>query len=185
MGKIYLYYLIPNESLYAYTENKEFDKRFCKERKIENFHRVVKKTSDYDENEIRLFRSNCRTKQLIEIPLTDKQGNNIGIIGTYQEDQMLTSAVEELQTEIDCIKSTIVDDLHYNEEYFSLKFVADIENFLEYIQPIGEMTECVEFPVEFDTFHLFTYIFHRTFYAREIWTHVEEADIGLTQRKIE
>lgn len=176
MGKIYLYYMKQDTSLYAYTENQNYDKRFQVERNMENFYRVVKKSRDYDENALKSFRSTCRRNQLIEIPVRDRKGNNITIIGTYQEDELLSAAVEELQVQIDSIKASIVDDLYYEQEYFNLKFVADIESFLEYVDVMDDKTECVYFPVAFDTFHLFVFLFHRTFYMEEVWEGTEEFD---------
>lgn len=167
MGKIYCYYAIrENEyaatdyGLYAFTENKELAKRFESERNMEMFRKRIQRTDDFpDEATYRSFLAHEHNHMLIEVPLTDKDGNDVSLVGTYTEENILSEEFDMLINDIDELLSKIA----IMEECGEIQegFTDLIGIFLSYYKSYSVMDATV------DTFHLFVQTFWTTFYSTE------------------
>lgn len=167
MGKIYCYYaILENEyvttdyGLYAFTENKELAKRFESERNMELFRKRIQRTDDFsDEETYRSFLVNERNRMMIEIPLTDKDGNDVSLVGTYKEDLILSEEFDMLINDIDDVLSNVATMEEHGE--IQEGFTDLIGTFLSYYKSYSVMDATV------DTFHLFVQTFWSTFYSTD------------------
>lgn len=167
MGKIYCYYAIreneqaaTNYGLYAFTENKEYAKRFESERNMEMFRKHIQRPDDFSTDlAYRSFLSYNRNYMMIDIPLTDKDGNDVSLIGTGTEEIILSEEFDLLINDIDELlsKITIMEECGEVQEGFT----DLIGTFLSYYKNYSVMDATV------DTFHLFVQTFWTTFYSAE------------------
>lgn len=110
MIKVYCYYkhrMNPYSTkydLYAWTENKQFARVFESTRCMENFHKEVLSFEE-DDLTIRTFRQDYSSLMMISIPLYTQlpsgDTTDIEIIGTYEEDSTLSTAIDYLVEQLD------------------------------------------------------------------------------------
>lgn len=156
-----------NRELYAFTENKKYDKLFSQQRCKKSFDRVVIQMNE-DDPRLRLFRADNSNKLMINIPLTDRNMENISLIGTYEEEARLDQAHEYVWT----TNESIVDKLHelYEEGYITKKFFKNAISIFDY-----SWTESDIHSTSIDTFHLFWVIHYRTFVSPDKWDCINDA----------
>lgn len=175
MGKLYCYYKKIHGSvekeLYAYTENKKYDARFRKERKMDVFKRAVYDVSEHDPH-LWIFRNKNKFAQLIEIPLTDREGNDISLIGTTNEETYLNDAHDELCSLMDYTISTLA--AWGKDGYIKKDFIESTSDIVDYEWIIKEKSTTA-----IDTFHLFRVLNYKTFMDPDVWPAMERFSDGL------
>lgn len=168
MGKIYLYFVkednefAGDKRLYAFTENKEYDKRFQEERDMENFIRKVRRTDDFpSEEDWRLFRADNKELMLMDIPLEDKSGEYISLLGTGREEANFNKSVDLITDDL----QDLIDEFerYKNEGLITSDFYEKISNFLQYYKENSILD------ADLDTFHLYLYLYRNTFQSPKVW----------------
>lgn len=154
MYKVDFFYLLSEQRLYAYTANKEYAKLFVEQRNMKLFKRVSKKIEKY---EWMLFQSENHNMQLIPLPLYDGC-NDIEIIGTAEEDDILSDASESIDSNLEYYRRMYVNQSIFNDKY--LKVIDDVTNVV-----MTNETESgdINLTLMVDTFSLFYYLFKKTF----------------------
>ena len=152
--KIYLLYLLPKNKLYAVSDNKKYVKRFLSERNSKLFNVITRKGDD--EELVKIIDDNKRIKLNI-IPLEDYNGDH-NIIGTVDEDNILTAVCENM--------SDICD-------YFKLHFTSDIpfkRKYIELIDNLSTISKNVNYHpiIQIDSVKLFYYLFKESFFCLDI-----------------
>ena len=147
--KIYLLYLISNGMLYAVTDNKTYLNEFLRQRNPKCFKRISKKM---DNSECLKILTDNRLLVLDSIPLESSDGD-CNIIGTTQEDNMLSSVCEKMAESC---------------EYFKLHFTKNVPFNIEYKELIDNLTTISKninnHPIiQIDSVKLFYYLFKETF----------------------
>ena len=122
--KIYLIYLKEDGTLVAQTTSKEFYKRFKTERKIDaHIFKMVK----MEENQARIFLSKNTKKTLFENVMSDDKRDDISILTSIEENEILEHELNELEEEIQsinrrveslCLKQNYIDLFHDATSYF-------------------------------------------------------------------
>lgn len=115
--KVHLFYLRSEENrLYAYTTNDEYARQFIETRNKEAFYY---KTEKMDELICKAFMNKHKTLQLITVPLAD-ENDKYSIIATYEEDEKLMVAEEELGNQMDYFNYHFLKNVPFNDEYKEL-----------------------------------------------------------------
>ena len=174
MATLYVYYTISSNNcsdsrtnIYAYTENKVYDKRFQMERCMENFIRKKIHSSSMDRDEYSKFKYDYKEHQMIEIPLTDAKGNDISMIGTMREEINLNESHDSIMEDIDLLTSEI--EQYVRDDIMDVSFSEEVLRILEYT----EDTNGSYFKSAIDTYHLFCYLHHRTIQPPDVWMATE------------
>ena len=176
MGKVYLYYslydvtgesgsaFLEEPALYAFTQNKDFAKKFEVTRYMPAFVKVVKKKKDFPNYND--FLSTNRDAQMIEFPIPCTEEDKTTIIGTYQEDRMLGEHCELLQYDIDDFVASLRS--LREEKFITKQAYEDLCILLNY--------ETVNGAADFDIFHMFYSLFRRTLLPPKIWMVLDEKE---------
>ena len=173
MATLYVYYTIISNncsdsktSIYAYTENKVYDRRFQMERCMENFIRKKIHSSSMDREEYSRFKYEYREHQMIEIPLTDAKGNDISMIGTMREEINLNESHDSIMEDIELLTSEI--EQYVRDDIMDISFSEEVLRILD-----SEDNDAPYFKSAIDTYHLFCYLHHRTIQLPDVWTVTE------------
>ena len=153
---VYMFYR--RGSLYAYTMTKEFRDRFIQERNKEKFVEVKKKVS---ESSLPLLFTTYPHQKLNEIPLNYDQDKYITMIGTGQEEEILSSTADDLEREMNDV-----------EEYFTHLFSTKGSPKKKYENAIFQLTNTSRHEEgvlrsNINMFHLFFHLFLETLVFRE------------------
>lgn len=148
--KCYMYYLKDDSSLYAYTLNKIYAKNFKKQRNMKLF---IERKIYMDEYEFSSFSYKHKDLQLIHDYLYDGK-NDIEIICTVEESDMMTAWIEEMYDTIDTMQ-IYLQELKVKNKY--LKSISRLTDSL-----IDEKNS-----LNISTFKLFFNLFKFTFINKE------------------
>ena len=141
--KVYLFYY--KKELYAFTVTKKRRKQFLEERGTDKIKEKIVKMNDAEYSE---FSYEFKAKLLVEIPLTNA-GNNITLIGTYEEE-------EELQYKHDSLLDISEDCIRAIDK---IPFKPDIKNLLMEMVNARDMV----YESNLNTFDMFVDLFQDTF----------------------
>lgn len=147
--KIYLLYLLPKNTLYAITDNKEFMERFISERNSKLFKTITKKCNK--EDGIKLL--NDYAKYILNIiPLEDSNGD-YHIIGTIEEDDIINRVCEQMAETCTQLKYHFMKNVPFNDEY---------KEVLNALTTISKDIDCHPI-IQIDSIKLFYHLFKNTF----------------------
>lgn len=157
--KIYLFYIkSENNTLYAFTDNKEYAISFSEQRNMKLF---KFKTMSVDRNYFVSFKNKFWDNYMIPIELEDDDRSYI-ITGTNNEEIILNDSVEKLG-----------DDMVYLRSYFSsfeglnkkvLKLIDSLTDIsIKNYKIYGEGSNKYDLEMQINTFSLFYYLFRNTF----------------------
>ena len=153
---VYMFYR--NNGLYAYTMTKEYRDRFIQERNKDKFVEVKKKI---EESSLPLLLITYPKLKLNEIPLNYDKDNYIVMIGTGQEEEILSSTADDLEREMNDV-----------EEYFTHIFSTKGSPKKKYESAIFQLTNTSRHQEgvlrsNINMFHLFFHLFRETLVFRE------------------
>jgi hypothetical protein len=153
--KVYLLYLLPKKKLYAFTDNKDYLKRFLSERNSKLF-KVKEKRLDKENDGDSIFMMENVSKHLNIVPLEDKNGD-CSIIATNEEDHILSDVCEKMEEVCSSLKVYFTENVPFNDEYKSI--LDDLTTVTKNINnhPI----------IQIDTVKLFYYLFKETFISQD------------------
>lgn len=162
--KVYLFILKSEKKLYAYTNNKDYAKRFLSERNKELFLLKIKKV---DDDEFIEFSHTNHEKLLGEVPLFDGTPKDIFIVATSEEESNLFISCGEIYKSVELIKKDL-DEFPFKKKWKKLvieacKLSLSVENDNEIC--------CEEY---INTFALFYYLFKDTFVDSETAKYIKE-----------
>lgn len=149
--KIYLIYLKGDASLVGMTTSREFYKRYKKERKIDAH---IFKEIKMEENQARIFLSKNTKKTLFENIMSDDSKDDISILTSIEENEVLEHELYELEEEIQSINRR-VESLSLKQKYIDL--FHDATSYFDY----GAGPDYYGYTV--DVFRLFIEIFKDRF----------------------
>lgn len=154
--KITLFYLLETKSLYAYSENNDFIKKFKSQRNMKLF-KVV--TKDIDKYQRMVFLNKNSGKQMITDYLSDEE-NTFEIISTVEESDKLSESTEYISDTMTFTRRCMMMwDL--KEKYLNIiTKITDV---------ISEQTSDDDNPtLKINTLDLFYYLFKNTFIEKSI-----------------
>ena len=149
--------------LYAVTDNKSYCNQFLRERNSKCFRVITKKM---DEHECLKILNNNKSLNLNMIPLESSDGD-CNIIGTTQEDNILSSVCEKMAESCEYLKLHFTKNVPFNIEYKEL-----IDNLTTISKNINNHPI-----IQIDSVKLFYHLFKETF--------VEHSQIELDDEFIE
>ena len=171
MPKLYQYYVKDRlvngkPELYAYTIDKQYAKRFEKERSKDAFITHHVKVLDFDIPEFRTYEWKHRMQRLQEIPLVclyEQKVKSVTLMGTGAEESRLEDSANQIcgdvRLALDQLKNLSLQGYVEKEfiemlcEYIGVAYIADNEG----VTTIAEVFQV-------DTFHLFIFLHRDTFF---------------------
>lgn len=114
--KVYLFYLKSDKSLYAFTNRKDYMKRFKKERNQKHYHYVKKELDPIQYQAISYSNRGCI---LFDNVLNDESFNDLSYLTTYHENDMLENYLSELEKEIYDINRSL-EEYNLKDKYMEL-----------------------------------------------------------------
>ena len=114
--KVYLFYLKSDKSLYAFTNRKDYMKRFKKERNQKHYHYVKKELDSIQYQAMSYSNRGCI---LFDNVLNDESFNDLSYLTTYHENDMLENYLSELEKEIYDINRSL-EEYNLKDKYMEL-----------------------------------------------------------------
>ena len=134
--KIYLIYL--KKQIYAWSSNKNDKNLFLHQRNKSIF---TTKKVNVTSLEYRVFRSQNKDKELVEIPI-ESDGEIYPLMATYKEDQKFEIVVEDLEKEYERMKKHVKrlnNGYNIPEKYINaLKIFSDYQELVDSIESPGK-----------------------------------------------